>query len=108
MDNLKPKNVKKTPITMCKTHRRRQFKIGSKKRLKHNMKIVLFFEKKSKKDIVKLNVLQCQVKCQVKCLKYNYNEDFILGDLNKIDIFSIFFVINLGTQFGRPHGYTGV
>ena len=79
---------------MCKTHRRRQFKVWSKKRLKHDKNSFIFW-KKSKKDIVKLNVLQCLNTITMKTLPW---------ETWKNEIYSQLFFIYLGTQFG----YTGV
>lgn len=97
MDNFKPKNVKKTPKS--KRCVKRTEDASSKYEVKRgwNMtKIVLIvFWKKSKKDIVKLNVLQCLNTITMKTLPW---------ETWKNEIYSQLFFIYLGTQFG----YTGV
>lgn len=66
--NFMLKHVQKTSeaITFYKTHRRCQFKIGSKSRLQYNMKGV--WVARDKKDIAKLDYLQCSDKMAITVL----------------------------------------
>ena len=80
--------------------RRHYFKITSKKRLMHDMKIVLFFGKKEEQR-------HSEVKC-LKMLKHNLSENLILRDLNKQYIFSQMFFNNLGILCGCPNWYTSI
>ena len=80
---------------MCKTHRRRQFKVWSKKRLKHDKNSFDCFLKKKQERY-----------SQVKCLAMfnTITMKTLPWETWKNEIYSQLFFIYLGTQFG----YTGV
>ena len=55
-------------ITMYKTHRRSQFKVGNKSKMKHDLKIVLIASRKKPKEALMLYVLQSLNTIEMKIL----------------------------------------
>ena len=53
---------------MYKTHRRSQFKVGNKSKMKHDLKIVLIASRKKPKEVLMLYVLQSLNTIEMKIL----------------------------------------